>query len=249
MSEFFERLQNQLRNTKEALGVDLANPHGVSVHGKLYPAHNKILYLVGGKDTYMGENRVGGDYGLRVPLENGTHAELTGAVIGNWKENKEKGISHDNTAFHNAYARHNEPAIRLFNGKREYIHVPYNDTDSNSDTHHSVEWQNNTGTHPDLSVDDVHNTLKKWSQKPYKGSYHIDTGSEVHKTDLSAEELQEHRQQFSHSPHWNEGKGPVRPNLLTVVPFFKANNKTYHVYDVNTEQLHDTGIATPWGND
>jgi hypothetical protein len=249
MSEFFERLQNQLRNTKEALGVDLANPHGVSIHEKLYPAHNKILYLVGGKDTSMGDNRVGGDYGLRVPLENGTHAELTGAVIGNWKENKEKGISHDNTAFHNAYARHNEPAIRLFNGKREYIHVPYNDTDPNSDTHHSVEWQNNTGTHPDLSVDDLHNTLKKWSQKPYKGSYHIDTGSEVHKTDLSAEELQEHRQQFSHSPHWNEGKGPVRPNLLTVVPLFKENNKNYHVYDVNTEQLHDTGIATPWGND
>ena len=248
MSEFFERLQNQLRNTKEALGVDLANPHGVSIHGKTYPAHNKILYLVGGKDTYMGKDRVGGDYQLTVPLENGTRAELSGAAIGDWKENKEKGISRDNTAFHNAYAHHKAPAITLSNGKREYTHTLYKDNDPNIDTHHSVEWQNNTGAKYDLSVEDVHNTLKKWSQKPYRGSFHIDTGGDVHTTDMSQEELQEHRQQFSHSPHWNEGKGPVHSNLLTVVPLFKENNKTYHVYDVNTEQLRDTGIATPWGN-
>jgi hypothetical protein len=246
MSEFFERLQNQLRNTKEALGVDLADPRGVSIHGKVYPAHNKILYLVGGKGTYMGEDRVGGDYSFEMPLENGTHAALRGAVIGNWKQNKEKGLSRDNTAFHNAHAQHNQPAIHILRGDRNYIHVPYEDNDPNSDTHHTIEWQNNTGTHPDLSVEDVHSTLQKWSKKPYKGSYHIDAGDEVHSTDMSPEELQEHRQQFDRSPEWNKGKGPVRPNLITIVPLFKENNKTYHTYDANTEQLRDTGINTPW---
>lgn len=250
MSEIFERLQNHLRDTKEALGIDLTNRSGVSIHGNTYPAHNKIVYLIGGKDnTIGGELHKGGDFALTMPFENGTRAELTGAVIGNWKENKEKGISHQNTAFHNARARHTEPAIWLHRGKREYIHVPYRDSDSNSNVDNSILWQNNTGTHKtDSSVEHVHSTLKKWTQKPYRGSFHIDTGADIHITDLSDEELEEHRKNASWGPEWNKGKGLSTPNLLTVVPVYKTRFKNYHTYDVDTEQLRDTGIASPHFN-
>jgi hypothetical protein len=254
MSEFFERLQNQLRDTKEAVGVDLANNYGVSIHGLTYPAHNKILHLVGGPDKLIaGEPHKGGDFEFKMPFDNGTHAEFSGAVIGDWKENKEKGVSPQNTAFHLATARHQEPAIWLNRGTREYIHVPYNDSDSDGNKDHVIRWQNNIGTHGfsrsdrfDVTVEDIHSTLKNWSKKPYRGSFLIDTGDEVHTTNLSDEELQEHRKNASMSPEWNEGRGPVTPNLITVVPHFSKDIKTFHVYDTNTEQLHDTGIVTPW---
>ena len=39
----FERLHGHMRNLKQELGIDMLHPHGVLIHGKMYPANNKSI--------------------------------------------------------------------------------------------------------------------------------------------------------------------------------------------------------------
>lgn len=61
----FERLHGHMRNVKQELGIDMLHPHGVSIHGKMYPANNKHIAFskTNSPDT--------GNAGFNIPLENG----------------------------------------------------------------------------------------------------------------------------------------------------------------------------------
>lgn len=61
----FERLHGHMRNLKQELGIDMLHPHGVLIHGKMYPANNKFIAFskINSHDT--------GHVGFNIPLENG----------------------------------------------------------------------------------------------------------------------------------------------------------------------------------
>ena len=61
----FERLHGHMRNLKQELGIDMLHPHGVSIHGKMYPANNKSIEF----STTNSEDS--GMVGFNIPLENG----------------------------------------------------------------------------------------------------------------------------------------------------------------------------------
>jgi len=61
----FERLHEHLRQIKQELGIDMHHPHGVSIHGKMYPANNKHLDF--SETNYPNF----GNAGFNIPFENG----------------------------------------------------------------------------------------------------------------------------------------------------------------------------------
>ncbi len=254
MSEHFERLQHQLRQIKEASGVDFTDPRGVSIFGKLHPARNKFITLDGNQNKSVGK---GGWFEVEIPFENGTHANVSGTLYDKWKENKEKGISHLNDAIHTASAGHAIPAIFDRHGILKYANDEFT-------THaNGVYWQGDSHyiepVHPKNpgyktsyvtgNVSELINDhFKKWSQEPFKGTYyemrgkvHPDTGLPPRR-DMTEEELQEHRQKATHKPLWNPENSFVRPHLIGVRPDFDSNLNNHYVYNIQTEELHDTGV-------
>ena len=61
----FERLHGHMRNLKQELGIDMLHPHGVSIHGKMYPANNKLM------EFSTTNSQESGMVGFNIPLENG----------------------------------------------------------------------------------------------------------------------------------------------------------------------------------
>ena len=61
----FERLHGHMRNLKQELGIDMLHPHGVSIHGKMYPANNKSI------EFSTTNSKESGMVGFNIPLENG----------------------------------------------------------------------------------------------------------------------------------------------------------------------------------
>jgi hypothetical protein len=259
MSEHFERLQDHLRQIKEASGIDLLEPRGISIFGKIHPARNKYVSLEG--DNERSSVGRGGWFEAEIPFENGTHAAVAGQLHDEWRKNKEMGVSHLNDAIHYAAISHGAPVTFSKFGKKKHSYGPYDGSYSSDAgdltwqgaTHYRDQDKSNPGEIVHYKVGDIpsmaNDRLKKWSQMPLKGYHH--KMDELPATglppthEMTQEELMEHHRGEKDTFEWLGGEKFAPPHIIHVRPNFGKDLKTYHVYNVQTEQLHDTGIVHP----
>ena len=231
MSELFKAVQETLRGHK-ARGVDLTNPMGVEVFGKLYPATEKGIMV---HEYFDGFRLDHNSAFYSIPMENGFRVQ-----------GHSNGLRHRDTVtsklLHpNIQVRESHPATRYgWDYANFEANAPFNDHRAGHDvkvwqrTYHNVYFDDDGNARPD--AEDFHEIMKNWAKEPTKG---IKYDWERAVAPMSPEEHREHQH--------NVRSGLLsHPNKLVVIQHkinARGNEPGYvhHEYDLRTEELkpHD----------
>lgn len=168
MSELFKAVQETLRANK-ARGIDLTNPIGVEVFGKLYPATEKGIMVHEHFDGFQNHHNTAF---YAIPIENGLKVQ-------GWNS----GLGDREFVHHRLF----QPSTNLV---EEHPATRYGWTlaDVENDRH-SVNFDENGISLPEHQ-EGFHETMKKWSNEPTHGFTHRNSTSI---TPMSNEEHREHR--------------------------------------------------------
>lgn len=226
MSELFKAVQETLRGHK-ARGVDLTNPTGVEVLGKLYPATEKGIMVHEHFDGFRHDHN---SAFYSIPMENGFRVQGHSSGLSNNYERLVHRVmqphiiaheSHPATRYGWTYAE--DPETNLYGGRMSHLLIFDDDGGSSPEKHK-----------------DLHEAVKKWANEPTKGTKHNWGGAEWR--DIGPMSSEEHRE---HQQNARSGLLP-RPNQLVVLQrkINARNNEPgmlYHEYDLRTEELkpHD----------
>lgn len=228
----FERLHGHMRNVKQELGIDMLHPHGVSIHGKMYPAHNKHIAFskINPSDT--------GNAGFNIPLENGhrLYAWVSGLhhPEGILKANFTVTYPHKWTDL--------DPTPKSEGRTEGYSYYPkmtnpFRDTPDDEEV---FETDNLNPKSPEEFLD----FMKQVSSKPttgYKRSWKLSTNSELMRNNPDEMMDEDDFAEFHKYKHVGEGLGskdadPSHIIRTTVFSTPMINNEE-HTYDIKTEQL------------
>lgn len=222
MSNLFRAVQGALRAHKER-GVDLNNPMGVEIFGKLYPATEKEIMIIEGD---AGFNKYIPHANYEIPMENG----LT--IQGHSSRCSIRHEGQANRLIHQLF----QPSVNLSEKDSEYRYgwtlaksSEYEHNDGN--LHHINFDEDGLTTENQLGF---HETMKKWSKAPSQGINHND-GTFV--SVMSSEDHREHQQNVS-THRFLKHPGKI---VITHARSHLTPTLVYYQYDINTEALtpHD----------
>lgn len=220
MSELFKAVQGALRAHK-ARGVDLTNPMGVEIFGKLYPATEKGIMLV---ENSEGFNKRIPSASYSIPMENGLMIRGVSGKVAIRSEGQANRLIH-HLFQPNIDLSENNPAFRYGWTLAKSNNI------TNDDNLHLVNFDED-----DLfeSQRGFHETVKKWSKETAQGLKHKN-GESI--TDMSIEDHREHQHNIK-SRHLIK-----HPSKIVITHARSHHNPIliYHEYDINTESLkpHD----------
>lgn len=227
MSDLFKAVQGALRAHKER-GVDLNNPMGVEVFGKLYPATKKGMMVIEGR---AGFNKYIPAAYYEIPMENGlmvqghsSRCSITGHR------------SQANRLVHQLFQPNINLSEKASNYRYGWTLAKSNENERNYDNLHHINFdEDGLTTENQLGF---HETMKKWSKEPSQGLNHND-GTFV--SVMSSEDHREHQQNVS-THRFLKHPGKI---VITHARSHLTPGLVYYQYDINTEAL------TPhnWDND
>ena len=231
----FERLHGHMRQVKQELGIDMLHPHGVSIHGKMYPANNKHIAFskLNSPD--------GGNAGFNIPLENGhrLYAWVSGL-------DHPEGVLRASFAVHYPHVWTDENPTtndKIFNEKsKAYSYYPKILDNSNMFEKKDDEFQ--TDNLNPKSSEEFLDFMKQVSTAPrqgFKRSWSLSTNAKDfynHPDSMMDDddfiEFQKHRNLGG-----GVGSKDADPSHIVRTTIFSTPmiNHEEHIYDVKTEQL------------
>ena len=229
----FERLHGHMRNLKQELSIDMLHPHGVSIHGKMYPAYNKHIAFskTNSPDT--------GNVGFNIPLENGHRLYAYGRGLhhpeGVLKAEFEVQYPHKWTDL--------DPTAPKNKGRTEgYSYYPML-TNLFRHTPSDEEMFEIDNLNP-KSPEEFSNFIKRVSSAPtkgYKRSWKLSTDSELMSNNPDEMMDEDDFAEFHKYKHVGDGLGSINANpshtIKTIIFSTPMINNEEHIYDIKTEQL------------
>lgn len=167
-------VQKILRHHSEQYGLDITDPHGIKVHGKLYPTVSKRLFT---HNTPSYRTHVTGV----VPLESGNMLNIRSFHYPN-----ERPYSHEE--------REGLNGVLMVPVTAKYAHSAWR-------AHSYAEPFNQVrGKGIELTSENVHDFIKEMSKEPFGGLVRPkEAGSDL--VEMTPEEFKEHREAFSKLPY------------------------------------------------
>jgi len=226
MSDLFRAVQGALRAHKER-GVDLNNPMGVEVFGKLYPATKKGIMVIEGR---AGFNKYIPAAYYTIPMENGLMVE------GRSSRCSIRNEGQANRLVHQLF----QPNINLSERDSEYRYgwtlAKSNENERTDDNLHHINFdEDGLTTENQLGF---HETMKKWSKAPSHGLNH------THGDFVSVMSSEDHREHQQNVKTYHLVKHPGKIVITHARSHFAKTHhpiSVYYQYDINTEALtpHD----------
>lgn len=229
----FERLHGHMRNLKQGLGIDMLHPHGVSIHGKMYPANNKFIAFSksNSQDTGM--------VGFNIPLENGHRLFMFGSGL-----HHPEGVL--NASFEVNYPHKwtdLEPRYSGQEGRTEgYSYYPKNTNPFTvTNTNEEVFETNNLNPKSPEEFSDFMKQVSSVPTKGYKRSWNLSTDSRLMRDNPDEMMDENDFAEFHKYKDLGGGLGSKNadPSHIIKTTIFNTPmiNNEEHTYDIKTEQL------------
>lgn len=219
-SDTFLQVQKALREFKYSHDIDLAHPAGAKIHGKIYPAGKKSLWL----DSQRADYSSGFDF--VIPFENRHRAEI---MNHQYHETPPPGqLSNGRISVAKTH-----PMTWITDNSEDQIHT-YGTGYGANDTHNSRIKYTNAKDFLD-NADNFHRTMSEWSQEPTKGSFFpYQSRPPDDEYAMNDEELQKHAQLYPKDRF-------TPPHLIDVWRATRVDGEGLmqkrHTYNVKTEEL------------
>lgn len=259
MSEVFKKHQHVLREVKRQFDIDLTSPHGVVIHGRNYPAINKVLDYLHPSAPADFARQFGGNghskytFSFDIPFENGHRLKINGEKQHREIYNRDTRTFNGEEPTTGLTAHLAVPHIRKYSENdiefdygtayskgedawfsllRRPKHVVDTDTDSFKD-------------HPNaIPAEDLHDLITEYSNHKTKGV--VWDGLEIENNSSKTgfrrareDDLQLHRKNHKDSPF-------AHPNTIRVYTESEGYGVKY-VYNVRDESLKE--IENPGQDD
>lgn len=242
-------VQNLLREHADQ-GFDLTHPHGIFLHGRLYPTSHKRAYRIDDYSDKLGIYAPFTRVGVDIPLESGNVIKVKSSIYP-----KVENIPHHTWA-------------TLYAPRSHFNHDTY------PSAHHSYT-PLYLSTHSDdkkynveLTPENTHEVLQEFSKAPFRGtSLFTRADGRTVSPEMSPEEFTQHTKAFRAVPHnigtedeireWhNDGEvtykaantiyTPKKTGHIVVFDYSDSGfvggqpgqDSKHHLYDPHTEQLH-----------
>lgn len=219
-SDTFLQVQKSLREFRDSHDIDLSHPAGAKIHGKIYPAGMKTLWL----DSQRADYSSGFDFA--IPFENRHRANIMNHA---YSETPPPGESSNGRI--SVVKVH--PMTWIANNPDDQIHT-YGTGYGSFEIHNSGIRYPNAKDFLNNS-DNFHRTMSEWSQEPSKGGFFPYESRPLNdEYAMNNEELQKHAREYP--------KDRFRPaHLIDVWRSAEAAGagKEFkrHTYNVKTEEL------------
>jgi len=237
MSELFEKLQNSLRHLKATQNIDIADFKGITMHGKTYPAHKKIIVIGSHPGSYKAL--------YHIPMENGLTARGDVSGYSEKNSNRYDGIMKESHALDLLFPHTtidydvksvNPTDENWGNINIEHLYSPIiaaQKTEHISSKGHKFNPENYTNENNTVTT--VHDLLNDWSKRPHvgrKSQYSNGTSGMVRP--MNSEDLKDF--------HKNYKRDTITPpNIIKVYDWRDFDSKDIQYdYNIKTEQLKQT---------
>jgi hypothetical protein len=227
MSDSFELLHQSLRDLKDNTGVDILHPRGVAIHGRVYPAQEKILYhwgdSMGATATIPMENKTIVHVSAEKNFKKTTNTPKYGTII--TPEKYEGAIIHRTPV-----AYRNTGASKHGDYHFSYDAYSYDGQSEEPSRHY---WS------PDSDVSHLSSVISNWSRLPSQTRNMEFPPSYPEHWKMSDEQEQQWHATGPHHVSQNSGS-PIIP--AHKVHFYLMDHPSVrslgqYAYDINTEQL------------
>lgn len=228
MSDFFEFIHNSLRDIKENSGIDILHPRGVVIHGRTYPATDKILYRYNPDE--IGVNAT-------IPMENGTIVYVSGM-----HRNHDLRDRHTNRIIvpkgHEASMFHQIPTARGNRGSGQRYVLQYDSYAYRGEAAPGEKEipSTHSWTPGDANPEEITHLISKWARLPFRTRNLDVPPSHPDHFKFTDDQQQQWDTSGPHHSVFSSGHPVQHPHEITIMTD-PGREFSMHKYDINTEQL------------